>query len=134
LEPLFSFYLSIINNQPRPSYKWKFLDDGQIQFESKTVPDDIKIWWADNKNNRDFRIDQIGKTWQAKTMVPRSDGSYVSSIKRPKSGWRAYFIEATFSQSSQLPMIVTSGVRVAPDSLPFEYKSPVNPKGFLTQK
>jgi PhoPQ-activated pathogenicity-related protein len=134
LEPLFSFYLSIINNQPRPSYKWKFLDDGQIQFESKTVPDDIKIWWADNKNNRDFRIDQIGKTWQAKTMVPRSDGSYVSSIKRPKSGWRAYFIEATFSQSSQLPMIVTSEVRVAPDSLPFEYKSPVNPKGFLTQK
>ena len=67
-------------------------------------------------------------------MIPRLDGSYVSSIKRPKSGWRAYFIEATYSQPSQLPMIVTSGVRVAPDSLPYEYRLPINPEGFLIQQ
>jgi len=134
LEPLFSFYLSIINNQPRPRYKWEFLNDGQIKFESETAPDDVKIWWADNENARDFRIDQIGKTWQAKTMIARSDGSYVSSIKRPKIGWRAFFIEATYSRSSQLPMIVTSGVRVAPDLLPYAYKLPTSPKGFLTQQ
>ena len=82
----------------------------------------------------DFRVDEIGKTWQAKTMTARSDGSYVSSVKRPKNGWRAYFIEATFSQSSQLPIIVTSGVRVAPDSLPYEYQPQISPKGFLTQQ
>ena len=77
LEPLFSFYLSIINNQPRPSYKWEFLSDGQIKFESEAAPDDVKIWWADNENARDFRVDEIGKTWQAKAIIPRSDGSYV---------------------------------------------------------
>jgi len=134
LEPLFSFYLSIINNQPRPSYKWEFLSDGQIKFESETTPDDVKIWWADNENARDFRIDQIGKTWQVKSIRPSSDGSYVSSVKRPKIGWRAYFIEATYLGSSQLPMIVTSGVRVAPDSLPYAYKLQTSPKGFLTKK
>jgi hypothetical protein len=31
-------------------------------------------------------------------------------------------------------MIVTSGVRVAPDSLPYEYQSPVNPNGFFNSK
>jgi hypothetical protein len=30
--------------------------------------------------------------------------------------------------------MVTSGVRVAPDLLPYAYKLPTSPKGFLTQQ
>ncbi|HJL96234.1 MAG: hypothetical protein CMD53_04235 [Gammaproteobacteria bacterium] len=134
LESMFSFYTGILNQEARPKYEWEFLDNSQISFSSEVRPKKVKLWWAENLKSRDFRIDVIGKSWKSEVIEINSEGNYISSLKAPQKGWRAYFIEATYQEGDQLPFIVTSGVRVSPDTLPYEYKYPKNPKGFMSTK
>ena len=131
LEAIASFYISILNNSPRPEYSWNFLENGQIEFTSDNQPSEVKLWWADNPSSRDFRLDVIGKSWKSKSIKINAEGKYISSIDKPEEGWRAYFVEAIYGSNS-LPFIITSEVKVSPDILPFEYIDPINPKGFIS--
>jgi PhoPQ-activated pathogenicity-related protein len=131
LEAIASFYISILNNSPRPEYSWNFLKNGQIEFTSDNQPSEVKLWWADNPSSRDFRLDVIGKSWKSKSIKINAEGKYISSIDKPEEGWRAYFVEAIYG-SNPLPFIITSEVKVTPDILPFEYIDPINPKGFIS--
>ena len=131
LEAIASFYISILNNSPRPEYSWNFLKNGQIEFTSDNQPSEVKLWWADNPSSRDFRLDVIGKSWKSKSIKINAEGKYISSIDKPEEGWRAYFVEAIYGSNS-LPFIITSEVKVSPDILPFEYIDPINPKGFIS--
>ena len=131
LEAIASFYISILNNSPRPEYSWNFLKNGQIEFTSDNQPSEVKLWWADNPSSRDFRLDVIGKSWKSKSIKINAEGKYISSIDKPEEGWRAYFVEAIYG-SNPLPFIITSEVKVSPDILPFEYIDPINPKGFIS--
>ena len=131
LEAIASFYISILNNSPRPEYSWNFLKNGQIEFTSDNQPSEVKLWWADNPSSRDFRLDVIGKSWKSKSIKINAEGKYISSIDKPEEGWRAYFVEAIYG-SNPLPFIITSEVKVTPDILPFEYIDPINPKGFVS--
>ena len=131
LEAIASFYISILNNSPRPEYSWNFFKNGQIEFTSDNQPSEVKLWWADNPSSRDFRLDVIGKSWKSKLIKINAEGKYISSIDKPEEGWRAYFVEAIYG-SNPLPFIITSEVKVSPDILPFEYIDPINPKGFIS--
>ena len=131
LEAIASFYISILNNSPRPEYSWNFLKNGQIEFTSDNQPSEVKLWWADNPSSRDFRLDVIGKSWKSKSIKINAEGKYISSIDKPEEGWRAYFVEAIYG-SNPRPFIITSEVKVSPDILPFEYIDPINPKGFIS--
>ena len=131
IEAIASFYISILNSSPRPEYSWNFLENGQIEFTSDNQPSEVKLWWADNPSSRDFRLDVIGKSWKSKSIKINAEGKYISSIDKPKEGWRAYFVEAIYGSNS-LPFIITSEVKVSPDILPFEYIDPINPKGFIS--
>jgi len=132
LESIASFYLSILNEVPRPNYKWIFHKNGQIELNTASQPTEVKLWWADNPSGRDFRIGVIGKSWKSKSVKANSKGKYITSIQRPEDGWKAYFLEAVYDNADSLPFVVTSEVRVSPDTLPFKYIDPVNPKGFLS--
>ncbi|MBS3771097.1 MAG: hypothetical protein KGY69_12680, partial [Bacteroidales bacterium] len=97
----------------------------------RTDPEDpieeVKLWYAVNDEERDFRVDKIGKVWQDSIIRLNNDGHYNIRLSGPKKGWKAYFIELTYNYG--LPLKLTTGVKVLPDEYPYPpYESP-DPKG-----
>jgi hypothetical protein len=45
----------------------------------------------------------------------------------PEKGWTAYFVELMYKDRAPAPMKFTTGVRVKPDVLPYEYQKPDGP-------
>ena len=48
----------------------------------------------------------------------------MGKVDQPESGWTAFFVELTYDTGSNLPLKLTTAVRVLPDTLPFVDKSP----------
>jgi PhoPQ-activated pathogenicity-related protein len=44
---------------------------------------------------------------------------YVAKVDKPEKGWTAFFIEMTYPGIGKYPMKITTGVRVTPDTLPY---------------
>jgi len=61
---------------------------------------------------------------KASIKTPDPFTSYVGKVAEPKRGWTALFVELTYDTGSELPLKVTTGVRVVPDRLPFADKIP----------
>src|SRR5690606_4111875 len=61
--------------------------------------------------------------------IPLNDrGKYILSIDTPDQGWTAYFVELTYPGVSGIPLKLTTGTVVLPDSYPyprFESKKPM---------
>ena len=122
-EGLIAWYQAILDATPRPKFKWNIAEDGSIHVETGDKPLEVNLWQASNADARDFRVDTIGKTWQASDLAPVSDGKYAAKVSAPGKGFAAFFIELKFPGSPGLPMIFSTGVKVTPDSLPLdEYK------------
>jgi PhoPQ-activated pathogenicity-related protein len=118
-ESAFAFYQSVLTNAPRPSFDWSFEDDGSIRVKAETKPAVVKLWQAQNSEARDFRLQTIGRAYSSTVLTDQGDGFYVAKAPKPKQGWTAYFIELTFPSVGHYPYTFTTGVRVAPDRLPF---------------
>ncbi|MGK0188824.1 MAG: PhoPQ-activated pathogenicity-related protein [Verrucomicrobiales bacterium] len=124
-EGLIAWYQTILDDKPRPDFTWKIADDGTIHVDTKVKPLEVKLWQASNANARDFRVETIGKTWQASDLAPASEGKYAAKVSAPGKGFTAYYIELRFPGSPGLPLVFSTGVHVTPDSLPFD---PYKPK------
>ena len=61
----------------------------------------------------------IGPGYRRSALEERGDGVYIAKAPEPAQGWVAYFIELTFPSGGLHPFKFTTGVRVAPDVLPF---------------
>ena len=122
LETLASFLYCVINEIERPRLDWTFPDANTIEVTSSKSPTEVKLWVAENKEARDFRIDSIGKAYKSSVLSPNQDGSYVASVLKPEQGWAAYFVEFTFDVGAPTAMRFTTPVRVVPETLPFEDK------------
>jgi PhoPQ-activated pathogenicity-related protein len=132
-ESAVAFYQSILTNTSRPSFTWNFDDDGAIRVKTETRPDIVKLWQAHNPNARDFRLETIGRAYSSAILKDEGDGIYIGNVPNPKQGWTAYFVELTFPSPGPYPYKFTTGVRVAPDRLPFgpppETTEPVTTSG-----
>ncbi|MEZ5324119.1 MAG: PhoPQ-activated pathogenicity-related family protein [Verrucomicrobiales bacterium] len=120
LEGLVAWYQAILTATPRPRFEWKITEDGTIHVEAEDEPLEVKLWQANNADARDFRVETIGKTWQASDLAPVSDGKYEAKVSAPEKGFTAFYIELKFPGAPDVPMIFSTGVKVTPDSLPFD--------------
>jgi PhoPQ-activated pathogenicity-related protein len=125
-EGLVAWYQAILNDTPRPKFEWHINDDGEIHVHADDKPLEVKLWKATNPEARDFRVETIGKAWEASDLPPESGdgGKYVAKVSAPEKGYIAFMIELKFPGAPGLPMIFSSGVNVVPDTLPFERYQP----------
>ena len=114
-----AFYEAIVAGRPRPKFSWSFEPDGSIQVKAETPPIAAALWQAANPLGRDFRLEAIGPAYRRSTLEEHGDGVYIAKSPEPGQGWVAYFIELTFASGGLYPFKFTTGVRVAPDVLPF---------------
>jgi PhoPQ-activated pathogenicity-related protein len=77
------------------------------------------VWQAANPIARDFRLEAIGPAYRRSALEECGDGVYIAKTPAPAQGWVAYFIELTFPNGGLYPFKFTTGVRVAPEVLPF---------------
>ena len=119
-ETLAAFYDSIVRNLKRPTYSWRFLDNGAIRVETPEKPKEVKLWQAHNPKARDFRLEEVGKIYTSTPLSEIEPGVYVGKIDQPKEGFSAFFVELTFDIGSMFPLKVTTDVRVTPDVFPFK--------------
>lgn len=134
LETILAFYASILNDIPRPQFSWELKENGSIEVRSETKVNEVIMWSATNETARDFRKDTIGNSWESQVLRLNEDGTYLGMPKKPKKGWKAYFLEMTYQTRFGLNLKLTTPVRVIPDTLPFEYQTPKKPKkGFLSK-
>ena len=133
LETILAFYASILNKVPRPEFSWELKEDGSIEVLSEDAVKEVIMWTATNKKTRDFRKEVIGNSWLPKVLKQNEDGLYIALPSKPAMGWKAYFVEMTYETPFGLDLKLTTPVRVAPDTLPFEYEEPKKLKeGFLS--
>lgn len=118
-ESALAFYRAIVAGEPRPKFSWSFEPDGSIAVEVEARPIAAILWHATNPNARDFRLEAIGPAYRRSALEPDGEGRYVAKCPEPARGWAAYFIELTFPSRGLLPFKFTTGVRIAPDILPF---------------
>src|SRR5947208_3029837 len=117
-ESAFAFYEAIVTGRPRPKFSWSFEPDGSIQVKAETNAIAAALWQAANPVARDFRLEAIGPAYR-RSALEELGGIYIAKSPKPAQGWVAYFIELTFPSSGPSPFKFTTGVRVAPDVLPF---------------
>jgi PhoPQ-activated pathogenicity-related protein len=116
-----AFYRSIVSGAPRPEFTWTFEPDGSIRVRTggTMAPGDVRLWQATNPAARDFRLETLGPAWSSTVLAAQPDGGYVARMAAPASGWRAFFVELTYTGGEVPPLKLTTGVRVLPDTLPF---------------
>jgi PhoPQ-activated pathogenicity-related protein len=119
LETLHAFYAAIVQGTPRPEMRWTFERDS-IKVVTKARPSAVQVWQATNPKARNFRLDQVGPAYRSAPLEPSGPNTWVARVDAPSSGWTAYFVEVTFPGFGKYPLKLTSGVRVVPDTLPFE--------------
>ena len=118
-ESMQAFYEMVLSGTPRPKYSWKFEKDGSIRVQTMTKPTEVKLWQATDPNARDFRLEKIGAVWTSAPLEEKDKGLYVAKVEKPEKGWTAFFVEMTYPGIGKYPLKITSGVRVTPDTLPF---------------
>ena len=108
---------------------------GAIRVTVADKPKAVKLWQATNPKARDFRVETLGKVWTSTDLAPESDGSYVGRVPKPAKGWTCFMVELSYDTGASVPLVVTTPVRVVPDTLPFkEFKPKATPKGYLSSK
>lgn len=130
LESLISFHQMIVADQERPDFDWK-VENGEIIIKTDPgfPPESITLWQANNPKARNFQVDSIGRAYQASPVLLREDGQYRIRVNSPEAGWTAFYAEITFPGMTSIPLKMTTGVVVTPDTYPFEPFVSEDPKG-----
>ena len=126
LETLISFYQMILEGEERPDFDWE-VKNGMIhiQTDPKFTPESVTLWKAHNPKARNFQVDSIGRAYQPEVIPLSKDGKYKIKADTPDKGWTAFFAELKFKGVDDIPLKLTTGVVVTPDTYPFEpYQSP----------
>ena len=123
-DSLGAFYASAVSARPRPSLTWSRAADGTLTVITSAAPTTAKLWTATNPSARDFRLETIGKAWQATPLHASGPNTYAAKIAAPPKGWTAEFAEFTFDIGASRPLTITTDVHVTPDTLPFAAPTP----------
>jgi PhoPQ-activated pathogenicity-related protein len=98
-ESIAAFYQSLLSRSKRPELNWTFEQDGSIRVTMDRKPLKVTLWQATNPKHRDFRVEAVGRIYQAKELEPESSCVYVARVPKPAEGWTAFFVEATFQSA-----------------------------------
>ncbi len=130
LESLTAFYHDVISDTPRPDFEWS-VEEGALVIRTNAAnpPSSIKLWQAHNPEARDFRVDIIDRSWSAEEIPLRQDGVYRLQADAPGKGFTAFLGELTFENGGGMPLKLSTGVVVTPDTYPHEPFVSENPKG-----
>ncbi|MCP5197039.1 MAG: PhoPQ-activated pathogenicity [Gammaproteobacteria bacterium] len=113
----------VLDNKTSPQINWTLNRKGALRISLTAKPKEVRLWQATNPDARDFRLEEIGATWTARTLTRRANGVYVGNVRKPATGWRAFLIEATFDvagpEETNPDQVYTTGVQVIPDTLPY---------------
>ncbi|MEX2115103.1 MAG: PhoPQ-activated pathogenicity-related family protein [Pirellulales bacterium] len=123
-ESIASFYLSVLEDAPRPTFFWKREGDGAVRVTVDDKPEHVTLWQATNPDARDFRVDTIGKAYTKSVLEPQSDGTYLAEIDKSAKGFTAFFVELAYPTGHEYPLKFSTSVYVTPDLLPFAGKMP----------
>lgn len=116
---LTAFYLSVLRKTNRPSLTWHFSRHGTLRVETNREPAKVVLWQATNPEHRDFRLESIGRAYQATELKAAKKGLYVAHLKAPAKGWSAFYVEAEFPGDGPLSLHFTTAVQVLPDVEPY---------------
>jgi PhoPQ-activated pathogenicity-related protein len=119
---LLAFYRAIVKGAAMPKFSWKIQPDGSIRVQTEDKPLEVNLWQATNPKARDFRLDTIGKAYTKSTLIAENDGVYIAKVKKPATGWTAFFVELVFASGAQEPYKFSTQVHIVPDVLPHSYE------------
>ncbi len=132
MQILLGFYKRILTDQPRPEYTWEVSDSQiKVSVDPENPPVEVKLWEATNTEARDFRIDVFGPGWKDTVLPTAENGVYEIPISVPEKGWKGQFVELTYAGNA--PIKVTSGIKVLPETYPFEPFVPKIQRGTKTE-
>jgi PhoPQ-activated pathogenicity-related protein len=117
-ESILAFYQAIVKGSALPQFSWKVQADGSIRVQTKDKPREVNLWQATNPKARDFRLLSIGAAYKKTALKSEGDGVYVATVKAPKEGWTAFFVELVFDSGEKVPFKFTTQVHIVPDKLP----------------
>ncbi len=134
VESLFAFHQMIVEGQDRPDFSWEAAD-GMISIQTMEAfqPIEVTLWQATNLESRNFQVDEIGRSYEATSIPVSEDGKYEVRIDPPAEGWTAAFVELTFAGVEDVPLKLSTGVLVTPDTYPFESYQSADPRGTRAQ-
>ncbi len=121
---LFSFYHRLISKKPMPEMDWKIRGDSVFVDIDTDEPYNIYLWKANNPKARDFRIWEIGKSWEKSRIPTKKSGTYALKIPQGE-GYTASLIEVIFNGNHGSPITLTTGTAVRPDTYKYQ---PYEPK------
>ena len=123
---LYSFYQRLISKKKMPNMNWKIQGDSVFVDIDSDEPYKLSLWKVNNPKARDFRIWEIGKSWEKFSIPIKTSGIY--AIKIPEGeGYTASLIEVIFKGDTDSPITLTTGTVVRPDTYqygPYEPKPP----------
>lgn len=125
---LTAFYLSILRHTKRPNLSWHLDRKGTLRVTTDAEPLKVELWQATNPLHRDFRLESIGKAYQATELKPVSKGVYVAHIQPPAKGWSAFYVEAEFAGDGPTPIHLSTEVKVLPNTEPYTLPPPGHTK------
>ena len=129
LVSLFSWYLNILYDVPRPQISWQKINN-QLTVTTFPPAASATLWQADNASARDFRKDTIANGWSPTPLQSSGNGIYQMHFDQPTNGWRAYYAEFSYPGAGGLPQTYSTRVFITPDTLPFELSDAIgDPKG-----
>ena len=118
-ESMLAFYLSVINDTPRPKFSWTLEQDGPIRVTVDDMPLEVNLWQATNPDARDFRLDIIGKAWTSTPLTRQEGNTYIGRVDKPQKGFTAFFVQLVYDSGRDAPFKFTTDVNVIPDILPY---------------
>lgn len=111
----YSFYNLFLAGTARPVFNWRF-DDGVFEMKMDQLPSQVVVWEASNPKARDFRPEtniRYHSRHITHTGTCEEGGcEYWASVKQPKKGWKASFVEVTFVLPSGAIWTVTSAAQI----------------------
>ena len=119
---LASFYGTVIDQRPMPSVYWEQEND-TLSIKSSRPPKSVKLWTAYNPNNRDFRATPDNPGVEPFTATPvrmlcNSSCRLNVSIANTGKGWKASFLELSFSNKPYQDFVITTQTFITPDTYP----------------
>ncbi|KAJ8371360.1 hypothetical protein SKAU_G00113880 [Synaphobranchus kaupii] len=130
-----SFYFSTMLGHKRPTMHWNRTQSegsGAIYLYTDTPPIKVLAYQARtlDAKRRDFRwaVASPGRPghilfrpipWWSSPVSSPSPGVYMKKFLVPKFGWRAFFIEVSFSGPLGTVQTFTTEVQIIPDTFPF---------------
>lgn len=134
-EGIRAFYLSVIRRLALPELKWKAVptkDGGRITLWTNIAPQTVSVYHAStiSSKRKDFRMYILTPKhpfhpvfnpvkWLSQNATYLGNSTYAAEINKPRKGWTAFFIEATFQGVANSTHTYTTETLIVPDTYPF---------------